>query len=464
MTPITFDPAESASRQRSERAQGPRESGGRRPSVLAFNLVLGVLSLGMGVAVGLPIVDGTLSELSGPGGLAMFIGSITGMAGTYLALVMVILASRMPALERILGQGGVIHWHRRLAPWPILLIAIHAVFLTIAYAEAANTGIMAEVGVIVNTFPHLVTATVALAIMLFIGFISIRAIRTRIPRENWWLIHLLMYVALFLSFAHEVVLGPSFVKHPLAQETWTIAWLFAVALVLTYRIGFPIFRTLRHQLKVVEVKPEGPGVVSIILKGRLLEKLTISGGQFFEWRFLTRDLWWQAHPFTVSALPKPPYLRMTVKGVGDFSRNLANIKIGTKIAIEGPYGSFTTFARRRAQVLLIAGGIGVTAVRSLLEDIPLKSRPIVVLRASNEQELVLSEEIEQLVRHRKGTIHRLIGSREEMSLESITRLVPDIAKRDVFICGSEGFVNHATDVAQRAGVTSDALHHEAYSI
>ena len=451
-----------------------RESGARRvdsrmvvtrgPSPFAFYAVIVACGLGLGLVAGLPIVDGTLSELHLKGGLAMFIGSTSGMVGTFLALLMVILASRVPALERTLGQHGDIHWHRRLAPWPISLISIHALFLTISYAEVSKRGVLKEVGVIVNTFPSMVTATLALGMMVGIGIISVRQIRTRIPRESWWLIHLLIYAALILSFAHEIALGPSFVGHPLTKLGWTIAWLLAGALVVTYRIGFPLYRSIRHRLKVAEIRPEGPGVVSVILEGRHLERLAIAGGQFFEWRFMTRQMWWQAHPFTVSALPQPPYIRLTVQGVGNFSRAIRYVKVGTSVAIEGPYGSFTTFARRRSRVLFIAGGVGVTAVRSLLEDLPLKSRPLVVLRASSEEDLILVNEVEELVRIRKGQVHRLIGSRDVVRLDSIVKLVPDMAKRDVYISGSEEFVRDATAMARLAGVEAQAIHQEAYSI
>lgn len=418
----------------------------------------------MGLILGLPVVDGTLSELHLSGGVAMFLGSTTGLAGTYLALLMVVLASRVPALERMLGQGGVIHWHRRLAPWPIILISAHAVLLTIAYAQAAKRGIWHEAGVILNTFPSMVTATIALGIMILIGVISIRQIRLRIPRERWWLVHLLMYAALILSFAHEVALGPSFVAHPLAQWSWTTVWLVAAAVLVTYRIGMPCYRSLRHRLKVVEVRPESPGVVSVILEGRDLDRLAVAGGQFFEWRFLTRGMWWQAHPFSVSALPQPPNLRLTVKGVGDFSRAIAQVTPGTSVAVEGPYGSFTVFAQRHAHVLLIAGGAGVTAIRSLLEDLPAKSRPIVVLRASRDDELPLADEVEELVRQKKGVLHRLVGSRDDVPLESILDLAPDIVRRDVFVSGPEGFVRAAAAMVLRAGVAPEALHQEAYSI
>jgi len=463
MDTALFDP-EATRRRPIRRLGGGRGAIAPKPSLPYFFTTLALSGLGMGLVIGLPIVDGTLSELHLQGGVAMFIGSTTGMAGAYLALLMVVLASRMPALERVLGQGGVIHWHKRLAPWPIVLISFHAVFLTLAYAEVARKGVLGEAAVIINTFPSMVTATVALGLMVGIGLISVRQVRQRVPRESWWLLHLLMYLALFLAFAHELALGPSFVRHPLARESWTIAWLLAAALVLVYRVGYPAYRSNLHRLRVADIKCEGPGVVSVILEGRHLERLPIAGGQFFEWRFLTRKMWWQAHPFTVSALPQPPYIRLTAKGVGNFSRALARVKVGTRVAIEGPYGSFTTFARRRNDVLLIAGGIGVTAIRSVLEDLPVKSRPVVVLRASREEDLVLLDEVEKLARHRKGIVHQLIGGRDAVRLDMIKTLVPDIAQRDVYISGPESFVRETAAMARRAGVADEALHQEAYRI
>ena len=226
MDTALFDP-EATRRGPIRRLGGGRGAIAPKPSLPYFFTTLALGGLGMGLVIGLPIVDGTLSELHLQGGVAMFIGSTTGMAGAYLALLMVVLASRMPALERVLGQGGVIHWHKRLAPWPIVLISFHAVFLTLAYAEVARKGVLGEAAVIINTFPSMVTATVALGLMVGIGLISVRQVRQRVPRESWWLLHLLMYLALFLAFAHELALGPSFVRHPLARESWTIAWLLA---------------------------------------------------------------------------------------------------------------------------------------------------------------------------------------------------------------------------------------------
>jgi len=195
-----------------------------------------------------------------------------------------------------------------------------------------------------------------------------------------------------------------------------------------------------------------------------LDRLAIAGGQFFEWRFLTRGMWWQAHPFSLSARPQPPFVRLTVKGVGDFSSAVAQLRPGTRVAVEGPYGAFTTHARRRSKVVLIAGGIGVTAVRSLLEDLPRDCDPVVILRASNPDELVLAPEVAELVRHRKGRVHELIGSRSEVRMDRLAELVPDLLQRDIYVAGPESFVHRVVAVALRLGVPKDNVHFEVYSL
>src|SRR5204862_5205180 len=123
------------------------------------------------------------------------------LVGTYLALMMVLLISRIPAVERVLGQDGLLRWHRRLAPWPISLLIAHAVLTTAGYAQAARTGAWHQVGVLLTRYPDVPIATAGLGIMCVIGVISLRAIRSRLRRETWWLVHLYMYLALAISFA-----------------------------------------------------------------------------------------------------------------------------------------------------------------------------------------------------------------------------------------------------------------------
>jgi predicted ferric reductase len=394
------------------------------------------------------------------------VGSLTGLAGTYLALVMVLLVSRLPLVERVLGLDGLVRWHRRLAPWPVSLLVAHALFITVGYAQAARSGLLRQAAVLLRSYPDVLSATVGLALMCLAAVISIRAVRCRLRRETWWTVHLVMYLALALSFLHVIVLGPSFVGHPLTQAVWTALWLATAGLVLGYRIGLPVLRSLRHQLRVAEVRAEGPGVVSVICVGRRLNRLAVSGGQFFFWRFLTPGLWWQAHPYSLSALPQPPYLRLTVKSVGDHSAALARLCPGTRVMVEGPYGVFTRQARHRRRVVLIAAGIGVTAVRALLEDLPPAADPVVLLRASSGRDLVLRREVQDLVCSKQGRLHELVGPREAAGLDywSLPELVPDLDRRDVYVCGPAGFVADIALLAAALGVPDEAIHLEAFAL
>ena len=421
---------------------------------------------GLGATAALTITAETASQLTAPGGLATFAGNLTGMVGTYLALMMVLLVSRIPVTERVLGQDGLLRWHRRLAPWPISLLIAHAVLITAGYAEAARSGVWHEAGTLLRSYPDVLIATIGLALICLAGVISVRAIRRRVRREVWWTVHLYLYLALALSFAHVLVLGPSFVGHPLVRVVWSVAWAGTAGLVLAYRVGLPVLRSARHRLRVAEVWPEGPGVVSVICRGQHLDRLPISGGQFLFWRFLARGMWWQAHPYTVSALPVPPYLRLTVKSVGDHSSALARLKPGTPVAIEGPYGVFTRHAQRRPRVLLIAAGIGITSVRALLEDLPPGAKPVVVLRAARQEDLVLEPEVADLVKRRGGRLHEMTGSRAETVIDqySLRRMVPDLTERDIYVCGPEGFVTEIVGLVRWLGVPGEAIHHEAYAL
>ncbi len=463
MTTTLFDPTLTPQPKPGRPRAVRRRSAPPRPMI--GRIAVGVAAAGLVGVIVLGLVNESAADLRVPGGVAMFVGGMTGLVGMYLALVMLVLISRIPAVERILGQDGLLRWHRRLGPWPISLLVVHAVVITIGFAQAAKTGPLHELGVFLSSYPDMLSATVGLALMVMAGIASIKAVRSRLRRETWWVVHLYMYLALALSFAHVLALGPSFVGHPLAQAVWATVWAATAGAVIVYRWCLPLARSLRYGLRVEAVHPEAPDVVSIVLRGRNLDRLAVSGGQFFAWRFLARGLWWQAHPYSLSALPRPPFLRLTVRQIGDHSKAVARLRPGTRVAIEGPYGALTPYARARPKAALFAGGIGITALRSLLEDLPKGTNPIVIMRASSREQLVLRDETAEIVRRMKGTLHEIVGSRREAGSprQILQRLVPDLRRRDLFVCGPEGFVSQVAVAARELGLPDEALHYEVFS-
>ena len=365
--------------------------------------------IGFGVTLGLGLTAVTRGSLAAPGGIETAAGQIAGLAGSYLLLVMLLLIARLPWLERVLGQDRLVRWHRRLGPWPIVLLGAHAILITVGYAEQASIGPWHELGILLKSYPDVLMATVAFGLLVMAGVASFRAARSRMRYETWWAVHLYTYLAIALGFSHQLADGVSFVGHPLARLFWVVIWALTAGVVLVYRVGLPLWRSLYHRLRVVEVREEGPGVISVICSGRHLERLPIVGGQFLQWRFLRSELWWQAHPYSISALPRPPFLRMTVKALGDFSESLAHVPVGTRVAIEGPYGAVTAHARSGDKVLLVAAGVGVTPMRAILEDLPAEVDVVVMLRAPTREDVIFHHEIAPLVEARGGHLHVLDG-------------------------------------------------------
>ncbi|HLI55483.1 MAG TPA: ferric reductase, partial [Actinomycetota bacterium] len=250
---------------------------------------------------------------------------------------------------------------------------------------------------------------------------------------------------------------------------WIALYVIAFGNLFLYRVAIPLRNAARHRMRVASVVVEAPGVVSIYVAGHNLDDLRAESGQFFLWRFLTRDGWWQAHPFSLSAAPNPNWLRIMVKNSGDYTATLQSIQPGTRVFAEGPYGAFTSARRTRRKVLLIGGGVGVAPLRALMESLPARRGDLTLLyRARREEDLAFRAEIEQLADLRGVKVHYLLGPRKKRANsfdpESLRHLVPDIANHDVYLCGPPAMQEQAIAGLQLAGVPKRRIHRENFEL
>jgi len=447
---------------------GPRRTRSRpgpAPAPRVTDALATIAGIGLGVAIAMALWGESLGALRVPGGWVTLAARLAALTGTYLMLVMVVLMSRIPWLERSVGQDRLVRWHRRIGGWPIGLIALHIVLVTWGYAEASSVGFFKQFWTFLVRYPDIPESLAAFALLVTAGVTSAKIARRRLKYETWWIVHLCTYLALGLAFFHQIRIGVMFLTSPVLRVVWIAIWVAVVVSVVSFRVAIPVWRNLRHRLRVGSVVQEAPDVYSVIVAGRQLSQLAVSGGQFFQWRFLAPGLWWHAHPYSLSALPRPPFLRVTIKGLGDQSRAVARLKKGTRVIVEGPYGTFTRHRLTTRRVVLIGAGVGMTPLRALLEDLPPSTDVSVVVRAKSADHVVHGREVADLVAQREGHYFELVGSRDEVRLDerALRGLVGTLHDADVYVCGPAEFTEAVVATARRLGARPTRLHFETFT-
>jgi predicted ferric reductase len=404
------------------------------------------------------------------GDLFTSIGRITGLLSAYLALLQVILLARLPALERAVGFDRLSVWHRWNGHACIDLVVAHVVFIVWGYALLDKLTVGREISTMLGggVYPGMITATIGTAMLLGVVATSLVIVRRRLSYEWWYVVHLLAYAGIALSWFHEIPTGNELVVDRAAADYWRALYLVTLAILVVFRIMVPLAQLLRHRLRVAEVLEEGPGVVSVRVVGRRLDRLHPEPGQFFLWRFLDRRRIWSAHPFSLSAAPDGRSLRLTVKALGDHTARLAEVRPGTLVLAEGPFGVFTeTAGRRRSKVLMIAGGIGITPIRSMVER--MRGDVVVIYRALTDTDLIFRRELDQLARRTGLEVHYVVGDHRGdgatlLSPDHLRELVPDAADRDVFLCGPPAMADAIGRNLRAAGVPRRQVHLERFAL
>lgn len=441
----------------------------------------------LAAALALWLANGGMSSVGNVTQAVTAVGILAGLAGMDLVILMLLLAARLPFVDGAVGHDRALEFHRKLGKPALYLLLAHGLLLAIGYGMAEGLDPVSEAIALWVLVPDMWLAFVSMALFVAVVVTSLVAVRRRFPYEFWYFVHLLTYLAVATALPHQFSVGGLFAEGTWQRWYWLLLCIGTGSALAWFRVVRPVMATFRHQLTVRRVVRVSPDVVSIEMTGLRLNELSGNGGRFFVWRFLAPGMWWQAHPFSLSAEPQaapssgtssglraqPPSLRITIRNLGAGSARLASLRPGTKVAIEGPYGVFSTAARSRERVVMIGAGIGITPLRALLESTPFSpGQATVLLRGSSADELFLGDEILELCRKRGATLFHLTGARSADGRSTwlpasagATRLrdyVPDIADADVYVCGPSAWALQVLAEAKSTGVPEEQLHYERF--
>lgn len=420
--------------------------------------------------------DGGLGALGSFGDVLTGVGQLSGLVGSVLLLAQVLLMARVPALERAFGQDRLAGLHRTVGFTSFNLVLVHVVTVTWGYAAGLLLDAPAMLWNLTWDYPGMLLAAAAMLCLVLVVVTSIRAARRRLRYESWHLMHLYAYLGVGLALPHQLWTGAQFTASTARTVFWWGAWIAATGVVLVWRVGLPVAVNLRHRLRVTSVVAEAPGVWSVYLTGRRLDLLPVEPGQFFGWRFLGAPGQSRAHPYSLSAAPDGRSLRITVADAGDGSRAVAALRSGARAVVEGPYGRLSPRAREAGQpgkVAFLGAGVGITPLRSLLEGMAYPPGGAVYVERYQHTPLFAAE-VDQIARERGVQVLRLPGRRRadgswlphlSAPIDDVSALrgwIPDIAERDVYVCGPPAWTESVRASARAAGVPDQRLHIENF--
>ncbi len=408
------------------------------------------------------------------------ISRLVGLLAAFLLPLQLILIGRVKWVESVFGLDKLSRLHRINGLVILGLIIAHPFLMILIYSRLNQTSFLAQYSAFVfGGFGDILFAFIGFVMLLATIIWSLTIVRRKLKYEWWYYVHVFNYLAIALIFLHI---------HEMTEASqlaiWPIFWIgiyvFTALNVLWFRFTRPSLRFYQHKFTVSRVEDLGVAT-SIYISGRNMDKFKIDAGQFMIFRFLQIGFWTQAHPFSLSWAPiaNSPgrtELRLTAKKLGDFTNELPKIKVGTQVLIDGPHGVYTEKLITKDKLLFIAGGIGITPIRSILESLGTRHRDKILLYSNKTPaETVLADELAQLSEQNSFKIINIYADVELAALPAgaehgrldkaaLARLVPDIAERDIFLCGPPPMMLALRKAMVELGVPKSQIHFERFAL
>lgn len=243
----------------------------------------------------------------------------------------------------------------------------------------------------------------------------------------------------------------------------------------------PRTRRWSGQLRVAHIANETPTVETYRL-------VAVDGGElpfdFLPGQFLQVQV--EPEPgkparrsYTIASSPtQRAFVEITVKREdhGAVSRFLnEKLAVGDLLQVSGPFGSFTFTGSDADSIVLIAGGVGITPIMSVLRYLTDKAWPgeiFVLYGARSTEEFVFREEIERLEKrhanlHVLATMQRApgtvwLGPEGTLTKELVAAAVPKIAERRIHLCGPPPMMAAMKKLLLELGVAEAQIRSEAF--
>ncbi len=387
------------------------------------------------------------------------VGRITGLLSAYLIMIQLILISRFSLIEKEYGFDKLNKLHRWIGSFLGFFLVIHPLSLIIGYAGVNETSLFHQFMNFQTAWEDILPATVAFVIIILTAIISLNKIRKKIPYEVWYFAHLPLYLAIILSFGHQTETGD--VSSGNAMNYWYLINIITFGILIGYRFLKPAYSFFKHKFVIERVVKENEDIYSVYVSGKRMGDYNFESGQYANLIFMQKNMWFH-HPFSYSDSYNGNNIRFSIKASGDFTSKINNLKVGTRVWIDGPLGTFTLKKATKNKYLFIAGGIGITPILSMIKSIEEKNNAMLLYSNKTEKDSVFDKElIESNIKSYNFYTEKSQDNR--IDIEKINNLCPDFKERDIYICGPSQMIIDLVKKLENNLVPTRQIHFEQFN-
>jgi predicted ferric reductase len=464
---------------------------GDRPVIISFRLEhllgWGITAFLCLVPVGMWAAAHPLSTIHGFPAIMLNLGRITGLIGMVMYALNLIYATRLRFLEYLFGGLNRVYIaHHMLGGLALAFLSLHPLFLALRFVKVSIQQaalLLLPNGLVPlsalfdkkNQYHGLVLEQWAIffGIVAFWGMVVLLLVTffIKIPYRIWLMTHRFLGVAFFFGGLHVLFITSDTSKNgPLKYYILGLTALGLLAYIYKTLAAKILIR--RYKYKIQGVKVVGGNVTDVYLITDS-KALNFSPGQFVFIRFLDAHkdgVTSEWHPFSISSGPKDPYLRVSVKGLGDYTNKLSNIKVGTNAEVEGAYGRFSYTKADSKNQIWVAGGIGVTPFLSMARSLPTDGSYKVDLYYSvkTASELIDWNNLKIIAGHHTDhlRVFPYVGDQTKghLSADYIEKTSGGLAGKEIFICGPPPMMDAMRQQFKQKLVPGTSLHSEEFAM
>lgn len=391
------------------------------------------------------------------------IGRLFGLLAAWSVIIQILLMSRVPFIERNFDLQDNIQLHKFNGYTMLATISGHIIFLVLGYALPTHVGLWDQFVIFNTQYNDVFFATLGTIIFFAASGFSVHAIRTHMKYEVWLLTHVTVYLAILMTFLHQISTGGDFIHNYWFTAFWYSLYGLAFVLWLRYRVLQPLVLAMTFDFKVNSVEMVAQNTYSVSLTGKNVENFAFAPGQYATWRFLSTKLWYEAHPYSISSAVGSKTLRFTVKGSSSLAERITQVPIGTRVIVDGPRGSFTAErAEASENIVLIAGGIGVAPYLSTINALITDDKKVTLLySARTNADVAFRNELVAL--QTRGVLIRVFLSEKNQTITP--EVLNDVVQSDsvVYICGPDTMSRSFTTILQEMGIKKKNIITERFS-